>query len=94
MTSFQGAGADTFINTARKTAMQISPISLSQTLRPIAPVISQIGRVEKRSAPEAVAGKTRVSATGKNAAAKNNRTGAKRRKMGWEGLGETVDVFA
>lgn len=69
--------------------MQISPITLSQTLRPIAPVISQIGRVEKRMGPETVAGKPRVSATGKN-----NRTGSKRRKMGWNGLGESVDVFA
>ncbi len=69
--------------------MQISPITLSQTLRPIAPVISQIGRVEKRMGPETVAGKSRVSATGKN-----NRTGGKRRKMGWNGLGESVDVFA
>jgi hypothetical protein len=73
--------------------MQISPITISQTLRPMAPMINPIGRVDKRMAPEAVAGRGRVSSTDKSGTtAKNSRS--KRRKMGWDGLGEAVDVFA
>ena len=75
--------------------MRITPISIGQTLRPMAPVINQIDRVEKRMAPEAVGGRGRVSSTDKSGKAdKNSRLGSQRQKMSWNGLGEAVDVFA
>ena len=75
--------------------MRITPISIGQTLRPTTPVVTQIGRVEKRVAPEAVAGRGRVSSSDKSAkTAQNSRLGRQRRKMGWNGLGESVDLFA
>ena len=74
--------------------MRIAPISIGQTLRPMAPVVTQIDRVEKRMAPEAVAGQGRVSSSDKSTkAGKNSRLSSQRRKMGWNGLGESVDVF-
>jgi len=84
--------ADTLIKHLRQHAMHITPISLSQTLRTTAPVIAQIGRVEKKMAPDAVAGRGRVASSDQTG--KTSRTGVKRRKMGWNGLGESVDVFA
>ncbi len=75
--------------------MRISPISIGQTLRPMAPVVIQIDRVEKRMAPESVGGRGRVSSSDKSAkAGKNSRLGSPRRQMNWNGLGEAVDVFA
>jgi len=72
--------------------MHITPINLGQTLRVTAPSINPAGRVEKRQAFEAVSGRGRVSSSDKTG--KSSRTGGKRRKMGWDGLGESVDVFA
>ncbi len=75
--------------------MRISPISIGQTLRPMAPVVHQIDRVEKRMAPEAVAGRGRTSATEKSTkTGKNSKLGGSRRKKSWNGLGDAVDVFA
>ena len=74
--------------------MRITPISISQTMRPMSPVIDKVGRVEKRRAPDAVAGRGRLSAGQNNATAKNSRLGGKRRKMNWNGLGDAVDVLA
>jgi hypothetical protein len=46
-------------------------------------------------APEAVAGRGRVSSSDKSTkAGKNSRLSSQRRKMGWNGLGESVDVLA
>ncbi len=75
--------------------MLITPISIGQTLRPMAPVVTPIGRLEKRMAPEAVTGRGRVAASDENRNTdKNSRLGTPRRKMNWNGLGEAVDVFA
>ena len=75
--------------------MRISPISIGQTLRPMAPVINPIDRVEKRAAPEAVTGRSRVSSSDNGEkAGKNSRVGRQRKTMRWYGLGEAVDVFA
>ena len=74
--------------------MRITPISISQTLRPMSPVIDQVGRVEKRRAPDAVAGRGRLSAGQNDATARNSRLSGKRRKMNWNGLGDAVDVLA
>ena len=74
--------------------MRITPISISQTMRPMSPVIDQVGRAEKRRAPDAVAGRGRLSAGQNDATAKNSRLGGKRRKMNWNGLGDAVDVLA
>ncbi len=75
--------------------MRITPISIGQTLRPMAPVVNQIDRVEKRMAPEAVAGRGRVPSSEKSGkAGKNSRLGSPRKKMSWNGLGDAVDVFA
>ena len=63
-------------------------------MRPMSPVIDQVGRVEKRRAPDAVAGRGRLSAGQNDATAKNSRLGGKRRKMNWNGLGDAVDVLA
>ncbi|WP_434010494.1 hypothetical protein [Hydrogenophaga sp.] len=61
----------------------------------MAPVINQIDRVEKRTAPEALTGRGRVSSSDKSGkAGKNRRLGHQRKKMDWNGLREAVDVFA
>ena len=75
-----------------KAFMHIAPITLGQTLRTMAPTIQQIGRVEKRMATQAASGNGRVSSSGTSA--KNSRTGRKRPKMNWDGLGEAVDILA
>ena len=72
--------------------MHITPITLGQAMRPMAPAVQQIGRVEKRMATQATSGGGRVSSSGTTA--KNSRTGRKRPKMNWDGLGEAVDVLA
>jgi hypothetical protein len=71
--------------------MQITPISIGQTLRPTTPTIQQIGRVEKRMAPEAAGKSGRVTSSSKNSA--SSRTSRSRKKMNWTLLGEAVDVF-
>jgi hypothetical protein len=71
--------------------MHISPITLGQTMRPMAPTIQPIGRVEKHAATQAASGRGRVSSSDTG---KNSRAGRKRPKMNWDGLGETVDVLA
>jgi hypothetical protein len=70
--------------------MHITPITLGQTMRAMAPTIQQVGRVEKRMATQSASGRGRVSS---NDTAKNNRTGRKRPKINWNGLGEAVDVW-
>ncbi len=71
--------------------MHITPITLGQVMRPMAPTVQQIGRVEKRMATQAASGDGRVSSSGTTA--KNSGTGRKRPRMNWDGLGEAVDVW-
>ncbi len=71
--------------------MHITTITLGQAMRPMAPTVQQIGRVEKRMATQAASGDGRVSSSGTTA--KNSGTGRKRPRMNWDGLGEAVDVW-